>query len=272
METNVVPFDGTSAPVLEGTVVDQVQVMEKEAVSLLATAKVVIVKTPEDYQKAGAVFASLKKRIKEVEAERVKRTGPLNESLRLTNADFKRITETLQAALRPYEAGMLAFKQEEERVRRAAEEEARKERERIEAEARAKAAEEMRKIEEARKAEEAAQVQVEAAPNPIAAYLAEEKRKQAEADAQAAREAAVNSLREAAMAKQAVVATAAPKATAAGTSFRTNYKFRIVDESLIPREFMLPNEQLLGQIAKTAKGTKTIPGVEFYAENSIGGR
>jgi len=88
----------------------------------------------------------------------------LNQALKLINADFKAIDETLEAAGKPYEQGMLAYKREEDALRAQAEKEAQKERLRLENEARAKAAEEMKKLEEAKKAQEAAEKAVVAAP------------------------------------------------------------------------------------------------------------
>jgi len=253
----------------------EIKNLDLEAKTILTKAKMVIVRTTEDYVKASADFSQIKNMIKITEAERVKRTGPINETLRLINADFKRIKDTLEEALKPYEQGMLAYKQEEARQRKEAEDTARKERERIEAEARAKAQEEMDRLEAARKEQEAAAqriAQAEAEANPVAAFVAKQQAAQAEADAEAAKLAAEDALREAALAPRAVMTAAAPKITAAGTSYRTTWKFRIVDLNLVPREYLLPNEQLLGSTARTTKGAQTIPGVEFYAEQSIGGR
>jgi hypothetical protein len=47
------------------------------------------------------------------------------------------------------------------------------------------------------------------------------------------------------------------------------WKFRILDESLVPDAYKIVNEKLLGQIARTSRGTKRIPGVEFYVEDSL---
>lgn len=251
---------------------DQIKQLNTEAVGLLEKAKTVIVRGKEDYKEAGAMFAAIKQRRKEVEIERKRRVDPLNQALKLINADFKAIDETLEAAGKPYEAGMLAYKREEDAMRASAEREAQKERLRLENEARAKAQEEMKKLEEAKEAQKEAEKAAQVAVSPIAAYLAEEARLQAEAQAQAARTATENALREAAQAPASVVTLAEPAVKAAGTSYRTAWKFRIVNAALIPREYLIPNEQLLGATARTTKGTSSIPGIEFYAEKSIGGR
>lgn len=250
----------------------EVDTLTKEAESLFARAKGILVTNPEEYQAAGREYAAIKAQIKQVEAERIKRTGPINESLKLINADFKRITEVLQAALRPYEQGMLAFKQEEDRKHREAEEAAWKERERLEAEARAVAQAEMERLEKAKKEAEEATKKAEVATSPVEAYLARQQAAQAEQEAAEARQATENALREAAMAPRAVSVATAPRAMAAGTSYRTKWTFKVTDLNLVPRQYLIINEQMIGAIARTAKGTQQIPGIEFLEEKTIGGR
>lgn len=60
-----------------------------------------------------------------------------------------------------------------------------------------------------------------------------------------------------------------PTHKAQGTSVRKVWSYRITDVSLIPREYMLPNEKLLGALAKSSHDAVKIPGVEFYAEESL---
>jgi hypothetical protein len=254
---------------------EEIKELSQEAQSLLDQAKTVAANTPDEYRAVGAIYADIKNKIKLVEAERVKRTGPLNESLRLINADFKAISETLKSALLPYERAMIAYKQEEERQRRAAEEAARIERERIEAECRAKAEEERQKLAELkRQAEEAAQAQAaqEAPLSGLAAFVAEEEAAALQEEIEAARLATENAIRETAMAPRAVQVAAPPKVTAAGTSFRTVWRFKVVDLAQVPREYMILNEQMVGALARSTKGAMAIPGIEIYEEKTIGGR
>ncbi len=49
-------------------------------------------------------------------------------------------------------------------------------------------------------------------------------------------------------------------------SYRTNWYFLIEDVSKIPREYMIPDEKRIGNVARTLKGTITIPGVKIYSE------
>lgn len=251
----------------------QAQALRTEANEMLAAARSVKVDTADDYARAGKFFASIKTKIKEIETERRRRVDPLNATVKIINADFKAITDQLEMVLKVIEAPMLNFKREEERIRREAEEAARKERERIELEARERAAEEARKAEEARRAQEQALQAAQQAANPVAAYVAQEQARQAEEAAQAASAAAQDAIREAGTVDRLVPVVAPPKATAAGTSFRKTWKAEVVDPLLIPREYLMPNEQLLGQIAREQKeNAPNIPGVRFYAVESIGGR
>ena len=263
-------INGTSALQLQEMPQDDTAPLKAEANDLMTAARSIVVKTPEDYSRAGAFFATIKSKIKEVDVARTARVKPLNDTVKLINADFKAISDQLEAVLKVVEAPMLTFKREEERQRREAEEAARKERERLEREARERAEAERRRLEEIRLEQERLAAQAQAIQNPFQKLLAE---KQLEATKQAEAEAVQNTtdaLREAAMVT--VVADAPVKATAAGTRCNTNWKFRVVDAALIPREFMQPNEQLLGQIARTQKESAKIPGVEFFPEMKIGGR
>ena len=264
-------INGTSALATQDD--PQAQALRTEANELLDAARAVTVKTADDYTRAGRFFASIKTKIKEIETERRRRVDPLNATVKIINADFKAITDQLEMVLKVVEAPMLAFKREEERIRREAEEAARQERERLEREARQRAEEEARKAEEARRAQQQAQQAAQQASNPVAAYVAQEQARQAEEAAQAASRAAQDAIREAGTVERLVPVVAPPKATAAGTSFRKTWKAEITDAALIPREYLIPNEQLLGQIAREQKENATnIPGVRFYAVESIGGR
>lgn len=269
-EVTPLRVSGTSA--LAAQADDETKALRTEANGLLEYAKGIRVIDADSYRAAGHFFADIKAKIKEVEAARVKRVKPLNDTVKLINEDYKALTAQLEAVLKVVEAPMLAFQREEDRKRREAEEAARKEAEARAAEARAKAEEELRRQEAERKAAEEAHQKAETAQSPVAAFLAQEEAARAEAGAQAALKAAEDNLRLAAMAGQSVAAALPPKVTAAGTSLRRTWKARVVDATAIPREFLIPNEQLLGQIAREQKENASVPGVEFYAVDSIGGR
>ena len=50
---------------------------------------------------------------------------------------------------------------------------------------------------------------------------------------------------------------------------RSNWKARVVDFKLLPDEYKLPNETLLNSFARSTKGTRPIPGVEFYDDRVV---
>jgi hypothetical protein len=142
-------------------------------------------------------------------------------------AQKKQFTDRLDTAEAAGKRAMLAFDQEQARIREEerrrlqaiADEQARKERERLEKEAvRLKTPE-----------------------------------KQAERLEQAA-----------AVAAPVVQVAEAPKAE--GASTRKIWKARVVDVALVPREFMIVNEKALDAMAKATKGATPVAGVEFYAE------
>ena len=136
----------------------------------------------------------------------------------------------LQEAARKREEALRAAKEEQERAWREKEEAARKEAERLAAEGKAEEAEKARiEADKAatKAAERAAQAQEIFVPVPVLTSKVEK---------------------------------------IAGIATRTIWKFRIVDVDKIPRQYMLPNEKMLGEIARTLKGSLAIEGVEFYPE------
>jgi hypothetical protein len=60
--------------------------------------------------------------------------------------------------------------------------------------------------------------------------------------------------------------------TPKGISFKDNWKAIIIDANLIPREWCMPDEKALNIFAKSTKGTKQIPGVEFKCEKILNSR
>jgi hypothetical protein len=62
----------------------------------------------------------------------------------------------------------------------------------------------------------------------------------------------------------------------ATASMRQNWKWRVTDEALIPREYLMPNPVAIVAAGKerdaAGRPTAVIPGVEFYAEKTMGVR
>jgi len=133
-----------------------------------------------------------------------------------------------------------AYMTEQDRIRREAEEKARRERE--EAERKAKEEEE-RRLQKAIEAEEAGNI--EAAENIL------------------------NSI----PSKPEQITTPIPmKPLTQGISIQTRWKFRINDVGKIPHEYMIPDEQKIGAVVRATKGQVQIPGVEIYSEDSVSAR
>ena len=51
-----------------------------------------------------------------------------------------------------------------------------------------------------------------------------------------------------------------------GQAIRKTFKAVVVNVSILPREYMLPNQQMLDAVARSTKGAIAIPGVEFKEE------
>jgi hypothetical protein len=236
---------------------DDTEGLRAETNGLMEAAKALVVQDAEGYEKAGAFIKALKVKAREVEAARVARTKPLNDTLKLINEDYKGIKEQLEAVVRQAEIPMASYIREQDKIRREAEAKARKEREEAEEKARNLAADERAKAEEARK-------QAQESIDPFEAALAE-------ADAEAATEAANTAVREAHAIAAAPLCPELPKVSAAGTKIMRPWKFHIVDPTLIPREYLAVDEVKIGAYVRAMKEAASIPGVETYQDITIGG-
>lgn len=63
-----------------------------------------------------------------------------------------------------------------------------------------------------------------------------------------------------------------PPRKSAGVHFKTIWKYKVVDFKALPDEYKITNETMLGNIARSTKGTLPIPGVKFYSEKTMGRR
>lgn len=71
--------------------------------------------------------------------------------------------------------------------------------------------------------------------------------------------------------KAAGVQVSAPQKVS-GISVREGWKWEVTDINAIPRQYLIVNEQMLTAIAKSTKGSVSIPGIRFYSEKSIAAR
>lgn len=260
----------TTATLIPEAVEAQTGEAQREAQEVLSVAGRVKVTTPEEYQAAGVTFAAIKAKLKELENQRLAITGPINNSLKTINDMFRRPKEALEQALSLYERPMAAYKREEERKRREAEEAARREEERLRREAEERERQERERLDQIRREEEEARTRAAQADNPMAALVAQQQAERLADQAQEQSQAVMGAIRE----KVTVTAPVeyVPKAMAAGTAARTLWKFEITDASLIPREYLIPDEKKIGELARTMKEKAALPGVRFFDDIKIGGR
>lgn len=182
------------------------------------------------YTSAAEVLKKIKGRAKDMTTRRLKITRPLDESKRETMLLFKRPLTFLSESESLIKNAMLAWNKKQEEIRIAEEKRA--------AEAQEKAAAKLKKRSE--KAAEKGQ---------------DDKAEQLQQEAEQ-----VESFKPIVPANTTKVA---------GIQKKTIWKCRITDVGAIPREYMIPDEKMLGNIARSTKGSLKIPGVEFYSEETI---
>lgn len=246
---------------------------EQEALMVLTTAKAVVVSNDAQYLAADRNFGQIKQKMKEVEAQRVAITGPINTSLKLINAAFKRPMETLEAALAYYEKPMKEYQLELHKKRRAAEEAAAQERQRLEDEANAVALAAREKAQQAqREADEAAHKAAAAATtvDPLEALLLKEEADEKQADADAQFQASQQAYRDTRLVN--VAEEYVPKLTGGGSRVNKRWKYRIVDAALVPKRYWMINEALIAQDVREQKENFSAPGIAIFEDLSIGGR
>ena len=242
-----------------------------------------VVDSPDMLQTAGEDLRAIKSLQKEVEEKRVAITGPLNQALSAVNNLFRAPEDYLVRAEGSLKSAILTYQQEQERIaaeaRRAAEEEARRERERLMREAREQEAKARQAAADARAAAEAA-AKAKAEGDEEAARQAQE---QAAAATEAA-EAAESTAQDAEI--ESAVVTAVPVAEAprsvSGLSGRVTYSAKVEDlmkllqavvDGKAPIEAVTADEKFLGAQARAfKKAGELYPGVVITASRSIAAR
>jgi hypothetical protein len=170
---------------------------------------------------------------KDLDAERLNQTRPLDATKKEIMEFYTPVTNTCAKMVKTLKDAILKFDQAEQRkadelariARLKAEEDARKERERL-----AKLAEKQMEQNRFEKAEETLNKMEDVAPVVVPIY-------------------------------------APPIQKQKGESTRKNWKFEIVDEKLIPREYLMVNETSIRGVVSALKGATNIPGVRVYSED-----
>jgi len=216
--------------------------IEKEALSLPAQAKAARVTDNKSLERAGEILVAVKglrKLINETFDPIIKKA---HESHREAIEQKKRAELPLVEAEGVLKPQIGRYVAEQERIKREAEEKARRE--------------EQARIEAERKAEE---------ERLAAALKAEEA-----GDSARAEEILNEAPPEFKPLPPAPVGFVVPKISGMSTS--TIWKFDVVDQAKIPSEFMVPNFTKIGQVVRATKGTLQIPGIRIYSEKSVSAR
>lgn len=258
--------------------------LNKSAENFLASARSIVIDSPEMYQTAVTELQQIKRKAKDLEEQRVGLVSPLNAVVKKINDMFRAPLEFLTQAESTIKRAMITYDQEQERIaaeaRRKAEEAAARERARIQAEAaaaeaRAKAEEDRlraeaqaaeRKAAEARAEEDRIRAEAEAAAragdkakaDELEAQAKEQSRTAQAADISAAKaeskadskgeEVRAEELRAQASMVQAapvVVATATPKVS--GIAGKTKWKGEVKDKLALIK-FVAANPQFIGLV------------------------
>lgn len=262
-----VAYDASAAVVLTG-----------KAQMALAGAQAVVIDSPTMYEIASADLMQVKALAKQVEEQRTSITGPLNQALKSVNELFRAPKEYLQSAETALKGALLTYDREQARkadeARRAAEDAARRERQRVEAEAREA---ERAAREEAERLARQAEAAAAAGDKAMAEQLAADAKRTAKAGAEQAQDIAMAA--ELVTAAPVPIATAAPKVS--GLSTRQNWKARCVDKMALIRfvaehpehqHLLDVNQSALNQLAKAQKDAMRLPGVEAYPDAVMSAR
>ncbi|MDH3376439.1 MAG: hypothetical protein OEQ39_05660 [Gammaproteobacteria bacterium] len=243
--------------------------------NMIAGADQVVIESDAQLQDAGERLRSIKAVSQEFETQRKDTVKPLNDAVKTINALFKDPLNECAQAENHIKRAIADYQHAQEKKRREAEIELRRqqalEQERlrrdaakIEAAAADKArkqaektAEQARKLEEQGKAEQARQkleqAEIDRVANEMrAADQAEAMRQMADAT------------------PDAVVLPAAPKIE--GVSTRHVWKFTVNDVKLLPAMYLLPDNKKIGKVVRALGGDTDIPGVQVYTDDVVSAR
>lgn len=247
-----------------------------DAETFLTRMQAVTVTSDAEYKSAGEYLTQIKAKARNLEDLRLGMTRPLDETKKAIMDFFRKPADFLERAEKSVKAVMLTYHRQQEEMRRQAEEQFRREAE----EKRRAAEEERRKAEEELrlKSAEAEELRRKAESEAAAGNLNVAAIAQMAADATA--QEGIDNFRGALLNQRAVdteieasvAAVVPPPPKAYGTSVRKNWKARVLDPNAVPREFLTIDDKKLGEYARTMKDQAKVPGVEFYAEDSLASR
>lgn len=196
------------------------------------------IKNQDDYYTVSQHFSAVKKHLKMTEDERVKITGPINQSLRNVNDLFKRISDPLTKISKTLTTKMAAWTDSQRKL--------------LEEEERKKRAAEKAKFEADAKAAKLEAIETDSS---VAFDAAQTLQKRADA-----------------IDTQNVEVKQTVRLGAVGTvAERRTWTYKITDPLLVPRPYLIIDEKSLNYVARQIKNgpVPSIPGVEFYQETSF---
>lgn len=216
----------------------------KQALSFPVEVQGVKINTPEEAQLAVNQTREIKALAKQIEDYRKSITDPMRAKITAIMDTFRPATDFLDKVEKVLKASITTFDQEQRRIAAEAE----KERQRLE--------------------------QVERDRQAALAPKAEELLQQAEEAAQAGDTAKAEELEQQAMAVQEIAAPISVPVPVApdkirGAATRKVWKCRVVNAALVPDQFKIVNEKALDAYAKSMKESASLPGCEFYSEDSL---
>ncbi len=219
-------------------VIDTEKVSQSTDVTILCKNAEITISNQGDYDSASTILKAVKSRYKELDDQRKEITKPIDEAKKSVMNLFKQPLELLEKTESFLKRKMIDYTEEQERKARA-------EQKRLQDLADKQAAEEKKKLDA-----------------KIARALESGKTEKAE-ELQAKKEEVI----------PMTVPIITPQfETQKGQSFRENWSAIIIDPNLVPREWCVPDEKALNAFAKSTKGTKQIPGVEFKMEKILSQR
>jgi len=189
-----------------------------------------IIKLPSQHKNYSELLLKIKERINTLTAARLKITRPLDESKKYIMDLFRPRLEALQNGENLIKRSLISYEEGLER-------ECQKQQAKLREEARKKEEKEKEKLNNKANKEEA----------KGNTEVAETLRQQAE-------ETRI----------PAPIIEAGPRVK--GIHKSQNWKFKVVDLARVPRQYLIIDTVTLNNIAKITKGTRPIPGIEFYPE------
>lgn len=205
------------------------EIATKEADSTLSMVKIIVVKNDDQRRDAAETFNQIRERMKRIEDERKKITGPLNVALDAVNALFKKPYTMLKEARDITEKACIAYDQEKERIRQ----------------------------EQERKLREAAQREEDRKKKELEAKAAK-----AEASGKVEKAEALRQQAQETFVPAPVVV--AEKVKVAGTKDVTRWDYEITDINAIPDDYWCLDESKIAKVVSATKGTVAIPGIKAF--------